>query len=107
MSEPVESKSEGGAPEVKAGEATPHVEHYHNLDLDENAKAADFKADAVEAENAEHNMTVLEAVRAYPMATFWAFVMSFTIVSRRRPLPPTPPGSTPHFRSTRDTANPS
>jgi SP family general alpha glucoside:H+ symporter-like MFS transporter len=26
-------------------------------------------------------MTVLEAARAYPMACFWAFVMSFTIVS--------------------------
>jgi len=41
---------------------------------------ADYKADAVEAENAEHNMGVLEAVRAYPMASFWAFVMSFTII---------------------------
>lgn len=41
---------------------------------------SDFKADAIEAENAEHNMTVLEAVRAYPMASFWAFVMSCTIV---------------------------
>ncbi|KAJ7117698.1 general substrate transporter [Mycena epipterygia] len=41
---------------------------------------AQFKADAVEAENAEHAMTVLEAVRAYPMACFWAFVMSFTII---------------------------
>ena len=41
-----------------------------------------YKADAIEAENAEHNMTVMEAVRAYPMASFWAFVMSCTIVSR-------------------------
>ena len=53
----------------------------HAYDLDETAKAADYKADAVAAENAEHNMTVLEAVRAYPMASFWAFVMSCTIVS--------------------------
>jgi hypothetical protein len=37
--------------------------------------------DAIEAENAEHSMTVMEAVRAYPMACFWAFVMSSTIVS--------------------------
>lgn len=42
--------------------------------------AANFKADAVEAENAEHSMTVLQAVKAYPMACFWAFIMSFTIV---------------------------
>jgi hypothetical protein len=40
----------------------------------EKGSAADFKADAIAAENAEHNMTVLEAVRAYPMASFWAFV---------------------------------
>ncbi|KAH8682090.1 general substrate transporter [Xylariales sp. PMI_506] len=52
----------------------------HSYDLDKNAKAADYKADAIEAENAEHNMTVLEAVRAYPMASFWAFIMSFTII---------------------------
>ncbi|KAL2152835.1 hypothetical protein VTH82DRAFT_3990 [Thermothelomyces myriococcoides] len=48
--------------------------------LVEKAKVADYKADAVAAENAEHNMTVLEAVRAYPMASFWAFVMSCTII---------------------------
>jgi hypothetical protein len=33
-------------------------------------------------------MGVLEAVRAYPMATFWAFVMSCTIVSCLSPLLP-------------------
>lgn len=43
---------------------------------------AAFKADAIEAENVEHNMTVMQAVKAYPMASFWAFVMSCTIVSR-------------------------
>ncbi|KAI0428112.1 sugar transporter [Xylaria sp. FL1042] len=55
-------------------------QHEHAFDLDKKAKVADYKADAVEAENAEHNMTVLEAVKAYPMATFWAFVMSSTII---------------------------
>ena len=35
---------------------------------------------AIDAENAEHAMTVLQAVRAYPMACFWAFIMAFTIV---------------------------
>ncbi|PBP16517.1 hypothetical protein BUE80_DR012722 [Diplocarpon rosae] len=49
-------------------------------DLDEKAKIADYKAGAVAAEDAEHKMTVLEAVRAYPMASFWAFVMSCTII---------------------------
>ena len=36
---------------------------------------------AIDAENIEHNMTVLEAVKAYPAASWWAFVMSATIVS--------------------------
>ena len=78
MSDPVDTKSYGGAPEVEAKGAS-QVEHAY--DLDEKARIADYKADAVEAENAEHNMGVLEAVKAYPMASFWAFVMSFTIVS--------------------------
>ena len=59
-------------------EAERHGSHVY--DLDEKAKVADYKADAIEAENAEHDMTVLQAVRAYPMASFWAFIMSFTIV---------------------------
>lgn len=59
------------------------VENSHDADLDQKAAFADYKADAIEAENAEHSMTVMQAVRAYPMASFWAFVMSFTIVSRR------------------------
>jgi SP family general alpha glucoside:H+ symporter-like MFS transporter len=76
-----DSKSPGGLePEIAA-------EVENSADLDEKAKFADYKADAVEAENAEHNMGVLEAVRAYPMASFWAFVMSFTIVSCTSPPP--------------------
>ncbi|TRX99007.1 hypothetical protein FHL15_000349 [Xylaria flabelliformis] len=55
-------------------------QHEHAYDLDEKARVADYKAGAVEAENAEHNMGVLEAVKAYPMATLWAFVMSSTII---------------------------
>jgi hypothetical protein len=88
MSNPVDSKSYGGAPEVEVD-----ADGAHAYNLDEKAHVADYKADAVEAENAEHNMGVLEAVRAYPMASFWAFVMSFTIVSCLSPfsldLPPT------------------
>jgi SP family general alpha glucoside:H+ symporter-like MFS transporter len=36
---------------------------------------------AIDAEKIEHNMTVLQAVKAYPAASWWAFVMSATIVS--------------------------
>lgn len=46
----------------------------------EKAEIQDYKADAIEAENIEHNQTVLQAVRAYPWATFWAVVFSCTIV---------------------------
>lgn len=38
------------------------------------------RAGAIDAENIEHNMTVLGAVKAYPAASWWAFVMSATIV---------------------------
>lgn len=53
----------------------------HDAIYAEKATAADLRAGAIEAENEEHNMTVLQAVRAYPMAAFWAFVMSSCIVS--------------------------
>jgi SP family general alpha glucoside:H+ symporter-like MFS transporter len=53
----------------------------HDVVYSEKTAAAENKAGAIEAENIEHNMTVLEAVKAYPMASFWAFVMSCTIVS--------------------------
>jgi SP family general alpha glucoside:H+ symporter-like MFS transporter len=36
---------------------------------------------AIDAEKMEHDMTVLQAVKAYPAASWWAFVMSCTIVS--------------------------
>lgn len=73
-----DSKSYGDAAEVEREAAVTKEEHAY--DLDEKAKVADYKADAMEAEDAEHRMGVLEAVRAYPMASFWAFVMSCTIV---------------------------
>jgi MFS transporter, SP family, general alpha glucoside:H+ symporter len=53
----------------------------HSADLDEKAKITDYKADAIFAENQENQMGVLEAVKAYPMASLWAFIMSCTIVS--------------------------
>jgi SP family general alpha glucoside:H+ symporter-like MFS transporter len=54
-----------------------NVEHVGDIKSDE----ANFRADAMEAENLEHNMTVMQAVKAYPMACTWAFIMSSTIVS--------------------------
>ncbi|KFX87731.1 hypothetical protein O988_09314 [Pseudogymnoascus sp. VKM F-3808] len=71
-----ETKS-AGVVGIETEEVAP-VDNASNLD--EKAIAADYKADAVEAENAEHNMGVLEAMQAYPMASFWAFVMSCTII---------------------------
>ncbi|GAB7346002.1 hypothetical protein MBLNU457_4776t1 [Dothideomycetes sp. NU457] len=72
---------------MSAYETKPHGEttmieggFHESYDLDEKAKVADYKADAIEAENEEHNMGVLDAVKAYPMASFWAFVMSATII---------------------------
>jgi SP family general alpha glucoside:H+ symporter-like MFS transporter len=78
MGNPVELKPDSGAPHVE--KAIAQVEDASNLD--EKAHAAQYKAAAVEAENAEHKMGVLEAVQAYPMAALWAFVMSSTIVRR-------------------------
>lgn len=79
MSDPVTDSKVGTGPDAEVEKA--YSQHENVYDLDEKAKISDFKADAIEAENTEHNMGVLEAVRAYPMASFWAFVMSCTIVS--------------------------
>ncbi|KFZ01804.1 hypothetical protein V500_00613 [Pseudogymnoascus sp. VKM F-4518 (FW-2643)] len=35
---------------------------------------------AIDAEKIEHDMTVLQALKAYPAASWWAFVMSATII---------------------------
>lgn len=39
------------------------------------------RSGAIDAEKIEFDMTVLQAVKAYPAASWWAFVMSCTIVS--------------------------
>ncbi|THX03620.1 putative maltose permease MAL31, partial [Aureobasidium pullulans] len=60
-----------------------HAEELENKPgavFSEKAAVSDFRAEAIEAENVEHNMTVIEAMKAYPMASFWAFVMSCTII---------------------------
>ena len=58
---------------------------------DVNEKGNYDRAGAIDAENTEHKMGVLEAVRAYPSASWWAFVMSCTIVSFQ-PLRSNPEG---------------
>lgn len=68
----------------------PAQEIEHDAIYAEKAHVADFKAGAIEAENIEHSMTVMQAVKAYPMASFWAFVMSFCIVSYLVCLSPCP-----------------
>ncbi|KAK2598676.1 hypothetical protein N8I77_012071 [Diaporthe amygdali] len=41
---------------------------------------ADLMHDAFDGENREHEMGTWEAVKTYPWACFWAFIMCFTIV---------------------------
>jgi hypothetical protein len=58
----------------------------HPTSKDTPVYAADEKvgynrSGAIDAEKIEHDMTVLQAVKAYPAASWWAFVMSCTIVS--------------------------
>ncbi|KAG9243972.1 general substrate transporter [Calycina marina] len=81
MSEVVDEKSMAGGAQsdpIHAEKALSEIDHA--ADLDRNAKASQYKADAIEAENNEHNMGVFEAMKAYPMASFWAFVMSSCII---------------------------
>jgi hypothetical protein len=72
------------APNDREIEAQRTTSAEHVYDVTE--KSVYNKAGAIEAENVEHNLTLIETVKAYPMATFWAFVMSFTIVSAFIPV---------------------
>lgn len=78
MSGPADHKSPDGDV-VGLESQSAHIDH--SADLNEKADLAAFKGDAIEAENVELRMGVWEAVKLYPMASFWAFVMSSTIVS--------------------------
>lgn len=55
--------------------------HIDNVDHGAAGKSAYNRTGAMDAETLEHQMTVLQAVKAYPAASWWAFVMSSTIVS--------------------------
>ncbi|KAK5467044.1 hypothetical protein LTS15_000014 [Exophiala xenobiotica] len=60
--------------EIEAGHTK--VDNVHDV-----VEKVDYnRAGAIEAENSEHRMSVLQAVRAYPSASWWAFVMSATII---------------------------
>jgi hypothetical protein len=67
-----------------------HVQHLENV-------AAQQKSEAQAQETLEHNMTIREAVEAYPMACFWAFIMAFTIVCTGSFRPSGCPGSEASF----------
>lgn len=58
--------------------------HIDNVDHNAAGKSAYNRTGAMDAETLEHQMTVLQAVKAYPAASWWAFVMSATIVSLAR-----------------------
>jgi SP family general alpha glucoside:H+ symporter-like MFS transporter len=72
-----DSKGLGADMETKGHET--QIEHVY--DSDEKTRAANMKADAIDAENVELNLGVIAAIKAYPMAATWAFVISCTIVS--------------------------
>ncbi|PSN69747.1 alpha glucoside transporter [Corynespora cassiicola Philippines] len=78
MSGNLDTKTPSGVADDKAEiYATDDV---REVGLDEKAQRAADRAGAIDAENIEVNMKVLEAVKAYPMASLWAFVMSCTII---------------------------
>lgn len=68
------TEKQTSASEVEAQATSTHI-------YDVGEKVDYDRAGAIEAEEAEHSMTVLQAVKAYPAASWWAFVMSCTIVS--------------------------
>lgn len=89
MSEPIDNKAHSGdVVSEEKGMGIAHVDDSHNLDNE--AKLEAYKAAAMEAEVAEQQSGVVQAVKEYPMAALWAFIMSCTIV-RRSPSPPSAP----------------
>ncbi|KAL4734269.1 general substrate transporter [Aspergillus similis] len=59
-------------------EAQPTSQGGPAYDVDE--KVDYDRVGAISAEEVEHGMTVLQAVKAYPAASWWAFLMSCTII---------------------------
>lgn len=73
---PAISQIPGGDPDAIPRKSQSSVEHVYDVE-----KTGYDRGAAIEAENMEHRMGVWETVKAYPSATWWAFVMSCTIVS--------------------------
>jgi SP family general alpha glucoside:H+ symporter-like MFS transporter len=69
------SEKPGSTMEIEAQPGS-NVTPTHDI----NEKVGYDRSGAIDAERIENNMTVLEAVKAYPAASWWAFVMSCTIV---------------------------
>jgi len=76
MNNGITEKKPTAASEIEAQPASTGGPVY---DVDE--KVDYNRSGAIDAEKIEHDMTVLQAVKAYPAASWWAFVMSCTIVS--------------------------
>lgn len=79
MSDHIDSKSPA-SDAIQHEKGISHVEDSYNLDNE--AKLSSYKAAAMEAETAEQRSGVIQAVKEYPMAALWAFIMSCTIVRR-------------------------
>ena len=67
------SEKQSPASEIEAHRSEPVHDDLEKTDYN--------RAGAIDAEQLEHRMGVWEAVKAYPAASWWAFVMSSTIVS--------------------------
>jgi hypothetical protein len=76
-----------------------HVEALQTLPGASHLLKGGVSAEAVEAENNEHQMGVWEAFKTFPKASFWALVMCFTIVSSRRSQPVAPRADVSVLRS--------
>jgi SP family general alpha glucoside:H+ symporter-like MFS transporter len=66
---------------TSASEVEAHISSTGGPVYDVHEKVDYDRSGAIDAEKIEHDMTVLQAVKAYPAASWWAFVMSATIVS--------------------------
>ncbi|KAJ3549930.1 hypothetical protein NM208_g255 [Fusarium decemcellulare] len=74
-----DEKPAGGVSDVTGNDN--QIDHAYDVeDKSVPHVSKDVKADAIEAEGVELKMGVVEAAKAYPMASLWAFVMSCTII---------------------------
>ncbi|KAI6325418.1 hypothetical protein MCOR29_003811 [Pyricularia oryzae] len=74
------SAQSGTGPDIEAVNKTTSPPGYEDVTLEKGTDAYN-RAGAIEAEQQELSMTVIETVKAYPAATFWAFIMSCTITT--------------------------